>query len=124
MRTAKKAFSLLEILFVIAIIGIIITIAIPKYKNSIKKTDIIRIQSDLINIRDSLNNLKTKNILNPNNKNIDNFNDIIDTKIWSRLSDTQYSINIENNQVIFYLDTANYTFNCSLNDQLCVEYFN
>jgi prepilin-type N-terminal cleavage/methylation domain-containing protein len=54
----REAFSLLEIIFAIAIISIIAIIAIPKLGNSLDKTNIIKIKSDILLIRDGLNRYK------------------------------------------------------------------
>ena len=124
MCQAKKAFSLIEIIFVISILGIIASVAIPKFNNSINKANIVKIQSDILTIRDNLNSYKTKNILSNNNYALYSLDNIIDKKIWIKLSKTSYSVNVNDSVVVFTFDIDNYTFNCNKQDKNCIEYFN
>ena len=75
----KKAFSLIEVIFVISLIGIISSVAISKFNTTINQTNIIKLKSDILNIQTKLNDIKTNSILNNslsntknNSLNIDN----------------------------------------------------
>ena len=120
----KKAFSLIEVIFAISIIAIIASVAIPKFNNSINKANIVKIQSDILTIRDNINSYKTKNILSNNNYTLDNLDKFIDSKIWTKLSNTLYSVTVNKSVVVFTFDIDNYTFNCDKKDKNCIEYFN
>lgn len=50
----KKGFTLAEVLIVVAIIGILITIVIPQYKNSLIKAKEAVLKENLFQIRDAI----------------------------------------------------------------------
>lgn len=47
MNTAQKGFTLIELMIVIAIIGILAAIAIPQYQNYIAKSQVSRVMGEL-----------------------------------------------------------------------------
>lgn len=63
----KKSFSILEIIFIIVIVGIISTYAINKYFNSLEKANFLKIKSELILINNAMNQLYSNQILLGNN---------------------------------------------------------
>jgi len=83
----KKAFTLMEIIFVIIIIGIIATIAIPNLGNLTNKAKANTIKSDINTIITSIQNYTALN------GNIENITDAVklDKSIWI----------VEDNSVIF-----------------------
>jgi len=83
----KKAFTLMEIIFVIIIIGIIATIAIPNLGNLTNKAKANTIKSDINTIITSIQNYTALN------GNIENITDAVklDKSIWT----------VEDNSVIF-----------------------
>ena len=51
MNTAQKGFTLIELMIVIAIIGILAAIAIPQYQNYIAKSQVSRVMSETASMR-------------------------------------------------------------------------
>lgn len=51
MNTAQKGFTLIELMIVVAIIGILAAIAIPQYQNYVTKTQVTRVQGELGNLK-------------------------------------------------------------------------
>lgn len=51
MNTAQKGFTLIELMIVIAIIGILAAIAIPQYQNYIAKSQVSRVMSEVGSMR-------------------------------------------------------------------------
>ena len=47
MNTAQKGFTLIELMIVVAIIGILAAIAIPQYQNYIAKSQVSRVMSEV-----------------------------------------------------------------------------
>ncbi len=47
MNTAQKGFTLIELMIVIAIIGILAAIAIPQYQNYVAKSQVSRVMSEV-----------------------------------------------------------------------------
>ncbi|MEA3553584.1 MAG: prepilin-type N-terminal cleavage/methylation domain-containing protein [Campylobacterota bacterium] len=137
----SKAFSLLEIIFAIAIISIIAIVAIPKLGNSLDKTNIIKIKSDIVLIRDGINRYKNQQILKADLTPLDTleddesllFNKILTYPIlssnkqksttWNKLSDTKYIVWLDSEKSLeFIYDKVNYTFDCNKNDENCKEF--
>ncbi len=51
MNTAQKGFTLIELMIVVAIIGILAAIAIPQYQNYIAKSQVSRVMSEVASMR-------------------------------------------------------------------------
>jgi len=136
----KKGFSLLEIIFVIAIIGIIITVALPKLDENLAKANKIKIKNDITMIREGIIQYRDKMILQNNSSTIDTLdedNEQLFSKIltypivaskkqninaWSKISDTSYKVYVDGqNSVEFLYDKVEYTFDCDQNDEFCKE---
>ena len=136
----KKAFSLLEIIFVLLTIAVVVTAAISKFETTFDKTNITKLKSDILQIRAGINLYRNKLILQNQNESLstlddnDNmlFNIILQTPIpssneskanaWSKISATKYRVYLDTTHSIdFQYDTANYTFDCESNNQLCKE---
>ncbi|WP_321314586.1 prepilin-type N-terminal cleavage/methylation domain-containing protein [Halarcobacter sp.] len=86
----KPAFSLMELIFAIVIIGIISTFAIPKYMNTRNQALASTIQRDVIS---TINSLQSSYLIN---RKIDNISDVItlNSKNWK----------IENKKITFFED--------------------
>src|SRR5690606_19580828 len=51
MNTVQKGFTLIELMIVVAIIGILAAIAIPQYQNYVTKSQVTRVVGELGNLR-------------------------------------------------------------------------
>lgn len=136
----KKAFSLIEIIFSVVIISIILAVAIPKLGNILNTTNTNKIKSDILIIKEALNNYKNKMILQGQTSSLESlddnnqelFNKILQTPIqasskhtlgsWSKVSNTTYKVFVDSqNSVEFIYDNCNNSFKCDENNQLCKE---
>ena len=65
---AQKGFTLIELMIVVAIIGILAAIAIPQYQNYIAKSQVSRVMSETGNLKtaveDCINNGRTATVIN------------------------------------------------------------
>jgi len=136
----KKAFSLIEILFALAIISIILAVAIPKLNNILNNTDTKKIKSDILIIKEALNNYKNKMILKGETSHLESlednnqelFNNILQTPIqasnkqnigsWGKITSNSYKVYLEDgNSVTFIYNSDDYSFQCDENNPLCKE---
>jgi len=136
-----KSFSLLEIIFAIAIISIIAIVAIPKLGNNLNKANTIKIKSDILLIREGLNRYKNSSILSNNNTKLESleddnellFNKILSYPIpssstnksthWNKLSNSKYIVWIDTDTSLeFNYNKSNYTFDCNKKDKNCKEF--
>lgn len=136
----KKSFSIIEVIFVLAIVGVIITIAIPKINNSLNNSHISNIKNDIMMIREALIQYKNKNILKNNATFLDSldendnqlFSKILTYSIatsnsnkigtWSKITNSTYKVFLDNdNYVEFDYNKENYSFNCDENEPICQE---
>lgn len=140
-----KAFSLLELIIVIAIIAVILTFSIPKFSNLIEKSKITELKSNLAIIRNNISKLKTKQVLlnetvfidslDDASSNINNqilFDKVIDFNIlstnssikeigkWIKLSDTSYKYILSSNKSVEFSLEEN-SFNCVSSFEICKE---
>jgi general secretion pathway protein G len=54
-RTSERGFTLIELIVVVAIIGILVGVALPAYRNSVTKAKEAVLREDLWILRDSIN---------------------------------------------------------------------
>jgi len=59
----RKAFTMVELIFVIAIIGILSAIAIPKFSKTVSIAEISKAKSTIASARSALSMMRQKNIL-------------------------------------------------------------
>ena len=138
----KKGFSLIEIIFVLLVMSIIITLAVSKFGTAFDRTNISKIKSDIVKIREGINLYKNKMILknesysftnlDENNNNNELFNKILENPIlaeeksqatsWYKISNNKYKVFLDSsNSIEFIFDNINYTFDCNIQNTLCKE---
>lgn len=136
----KRAFSLIEIIFTIAIISIILIIAIPKFGDTLNNANTNKIKSDILIIREALNNYKNKMILKGGTTTLETledndeylFNKILQTPIkastkpkvgsWSKTSADSYNVYLpDGNCLEFIYDNDDYSFECDEDNLFCQE---
>lgn len=134
----KKSFSLLEIIFAISLIGILLTVAIPKFQNSMKKTYLADIQTHILLIREGIVRESNKFILANSSTNLETldedstylFSKVLQTPIiassdhtigsWEKTTTNEYKVYIsDDTSVIFSYDPSTYSFECDWNDINC-----
>lgn len=141
----QKAFSLLEVLLVIASILIILTFAVPKFNNIISNSNITELKSNLAIIRNNISKLKTSQILLNNSSIINSLDDavinkkdeLLFTKLiyfsivstnssineigkWIKFSDKSYKYILSSSKNIEFLLEDN-IFKCVSNFEICKE---
>ncbi len=70
MRNFKTAFTMIELIFVIVILGILSAVAIPKFAQSKTQADIAKGRSDVATIRTAIMNERQKRLLTGDNSYI------------------------------------------------------
>ena len=142
----KASFSLLEIIFVLTIMGIIGIVFVPKYNEMILKSKKVKIKSQIILIQNGIKKILSKNILLSNsillkhldtaliNKNKEKlFSKILDFEILSSSlinKDVGKWIKISQNTYITYLNKSlfvsysfkNNSFACASTSILCKDF--
>lgn len=136
----KKSFSLIEIIFTIAIISIILAVSIPKMKDTLFNSNKVKIKNDILQIREAITKYKNKMILQNRLVELEElddgdeflFNKILNNPIiasnelkasaWSKVSQNTYKVYINStNNVEFKYDSTNYTFDCDFENEHCKE---
>lgn len=136
----QKAFSIIEILFVIAVISIILIVALPKLNTIFNSAHKTQIKSTITLIREGIvkeknklllaNSLETLNTLDDGDEFL--FTKVLATPIkesanteansWVRISSNNYKVYLdETTTVEFIYDPITYTFDCDFNEPLCKE---
>ena len=91
----RKAFTMIELIFVVAIIGILSAIAIPKFNKTVTQAEIAKAKSEVASLRSTLSTLRQKSVLTGN------FDDIEGSTLESKV-DLSSSWSVED-------DTFTYT---------------
>ena len=135
----KKAFSMLELVFVIIIIGILAAVAMPKMMATRDDAVIVKVRTDVSNIRSAIANLHTKNLMKGDGSYPEALDDaksntegeelfdgnasigqLLDYPIysknadghWMKTDDTNYSVKIMDTNVSFNYYPSNGHFDC------------
>ncbi len=70
MQTCRKAFTLIELVFVIVVIGILAAIALPRFGNTADTAYLSKAQSELMSVRSALSTERQTRILRGDTTNI------------------------------------------------------
>ena len=135
----KKAFTMIELIFVIVIMGILVAVAIPKLAATRTDAYIVKVRTEVSNIRSAIANLHTKNLMKGDasypealddaakNKEKEALFDgnssigiLLDYPIyskkadgqWMKIGDTNYTVKILNQNVKFNYYPSNGHFDC------------
>lgn len=131
-----RAFSLIEIIFAILIIGIISTIAIPKLFETSKSSAFVKLSSDVATIQNGLKLMQDKNQMKNDitilhsldNDDVNLFSAILENPIrtsssypsWSKQNNNSYLFHFDASTTLeFIYDSQNITFTCDKNLELC-----
>lgn len=143
----KKAFTLLEIVFVIVILGILAAVAVPKLSATRDDAEIAKARTVVASVRSGIALQKSARMLRgeptrfPPANEFDNTDDqlfylndgnrsnILETPVfqkkassnrgWSRIQDNQYQFDLASKNTVFTYNPDNGTFNCPASDELC-----
>ena len=135
----KKSFTMIELIFVIVVIGILSAVAIPKLFATRDDAIVTKLRTDIANIRSSIINLHTKNIMKGQSSYPEALDDassgnereelfdgnssigvLLDYPIysknsdghWMKTGDTNYTASVMNNNVKFNYYQSNGHFDC------------
>ena len=128
----RRGLTLIELIFVIIVIGILAGLAVPKFFEVSKEAFISKAQSKVSAIRAGLQTYKTKHILqgqSPYPATLDSnssslFDQVLPTATtpgtkpgeWERESNTTYKFHLNGNEVIIFdYDKTKGTFSCNKN---------
>lgn len=88
----KNAFSMIELVFVIVIIGILAGVAIPRMMVTRDDAQITKVKSDISTIRSSIINLRNKTLLSGNGSYPEYLDDAVNSTEGEELFDGNDSI--------------------------------
>jgi general secretion pathway protein G len=135
----KNAFSMIELVFVIVIIGILAGVAIPRMMVTRDDAQITKLRSDVSTIRSAIINLRNKSLLNGNGSYASYLDDadngaegeelfdgnetigyLLDYPIisqnseghWMKTGDTNYTAKVMSVDVKFNYTSSNGKFDC------------
>ncbi len=132
----SKSFSLIELIFIILLIAIILSVALPRFFSSVDETTFVKLKSDIATIRGALKDYKNSQIVKNISYNLDNlevdenylFSAVVDHRFpitqsypsWSKKSSDTYIFHFsQQEQLEFFYDKVNLTFLCDTANELC-----
>ncbi len=125
----KKSFTIIELIFVIVVLGIIAAVALPKFSENLKQANISKAQSKVTAIRSAIQVYKNKHILlgdetpYPDSLTDTKPFDVIlspgveegsDAGEWEDLGNEKYKFHISDDEyAVFEYNNTEGTFECS-----------
>ena len=118
-----KAFSLIELIFIILIIAIIFSIFIPKIININQNNKLLKCKNDLNIINKNILIYKNNLLMKKENINFD-ISLYMDNS-WEKISNTKFDFIFDDkNKISFLYNKNNFTFTCNKNKNLCKKVLN
>lgn len=131
----KKAFTLIELVFVIVILGVLASLAVPKIVGSSSDAEIVKAKTQIATIRTKIQLYANEKKLSGSQEypNLEEegkeglFSAILDNPIkaktdqkygWSKNGD-KYTFSTPKKSVTFTYDKENGKFECNIDDDLC-----
>lgn len=132
----KSAFTMIELIFVIVVLGILAAVAIPKFSSVKESTDLSRGKSDVASIRSAIMNERQSRIIKGDSSYLTTLTDSNTTlfdKIlkpygikagtssgeWSKVSDTEYKFKVGSTDCTFIYDPSDGSFKYTDEDDIC-----
>lgn len=141
-RVARPAFTMVELIFVIVILGVLSAIAIPRLAASRDDAEIVKGRSDVASIRSGIVLTRSQNMLQGNtgypnpldtatagNDGDQLFTNVLDYPIYARASsghwkkddNDTYSFSVNNSWTSFDYNVSNGNFDCNHGNQNCKD---
>lgn len=129
----KKAFTMIELIFVIAILGVLAIVAIPRLVGSKEDAEITRVRAEIAAIRSSIQTYRGANLLKQKGSGYPNALDEATIKQitnGTKLSDKYWKVDQSGNTLTVTISgqTATFTYNkdkgsltCQDSEPLCVK---
>ena len=123
----KKSFTLLEIIFVISVLAILSSVAIPKFIDSLNSANILKVRSDISMIRSNIIQYKEDKLLKASiatyPTSIDNILDLLNIASQWTKNNNLYTIKLTStSNVEFKYDSNTGIFDCTHKKQdICKE---
>lgn len=113
----KKGFTMIELVFVIVILGILVGIAVPRLSDVRGKAEEAKVKSQIAAIRSWIQTERGKNILKGTGSSYPKpfeIGDALGTPAsgWTR-SDNTYTVTYDGNTATFTYDPTKGTFSCN-----------
>jgi len=123
----KRAFTLIELLFVILAIGILAAIAMPKFTGALEQAKIAEVKSTVAAVRSGLQVYKNKHIMlgqNPYPGDLSGSSGLFEKvlphpvtqdtqKGWEKVSTTRYKYHLDSGVIVFDYNPSTGSFDCN-----------
>ncbi|WP_457599406.1 type II secretion system protein [Hydrogenimonas sp.] len=137
---SREAFTMIELVFVIVVIGILASVALPKLWVTRDDAIISKGRADIATIRSAISTVRQKNLLEgdptypatldaaaANTENEELFTEILDYPVyskdadgkWMKTGNNQYSYKVLGNSVTFDYNSTSGKFDCDHTTEDC-----